>query len=277
MTWAPWPSQRKNVPVFSPCNADPTVPNQFSVYNPVGVGGNRQVAALATYMKSKGYKNIWVLNSNDNGYVKVITKYILANAKLYHFNVVGQDNYKVLGTDFSSNITKIQHASKKPDVIVTGAFAPDISVFTKQLRAAGVKTPVVGTDGCDTQVTLTTGGSAMNGLTFTTFAFPKAGTATAKLYKAYKAKFGKNPDSSYVALGYNAMKVLAASLGKAGSTDPAAIRTALKGLTVKSPSGDLHYPATGAPNPKVNVAVVTVRWVWSRLWSFRVENAMTAA
>jgi hypothetical protein len=53
MTWAPWPSQRKNVPVFSPCNADPTVPNQFSVYNPVGVGGNRQVAALATYMKSK--------------------------------------------------------------------------------------------------------------------------------------------------------------------------------------------------------------------------------
>ena len=92
-----------------------------------------------------------------------------------------------------------------------------------------------------------------------TFAFPKAGTATAKLYKAYKAKFGKNPDSSYVALGYNAMKVLAASLGKAGSTDPAAIRTALRGLTVKSPSGDLHYPASGAPNPKVNVAVVTVK------------------
>jgi branched-chain amino acid transport system substrate-binding protein len=252
-------AQRKNVPVFSPCNADPTVPNQFSVYNPVGVGGNRQVAALATYMKSKGYKNIWVLNSNDNGYVKVITKYILANAKLYHFKVVGQDNYKVLGTDFSSNITKIQHASKKPDVIVTGAFAPDISVFTKQLRAAGVKTPVVGTDGCDTQVTLTTGGSAMNGLTFTTFAFPKPGTATAKLYKAYKAKFGKNPDSSYVALGYNAMKVLAAAVGKAGSTDPKAIRNALKGLTVKSPSGDLHYPASGAPNPKVNVAVVTVK------------------
>ncbi len=252
-------AQRKNIAVFSPCNADPTVPKQFPVYTPVGVGGNRQVAALSTYIKSKGYKNIWVLNSNDNGYVKVITKYILANAKLYHFNVVGQDNYKVLGTDFSSNITKIQHAAKKPDVIVTGAFAPDISVFTKQLRAAGVKTPVVGTDGCDTGVTLTTGGSAVNGLTFTTFAFPKPGTATGKLYAAYKAKFGKKPDSSYVALGYNSIKTIAAALAKAKSTDPKAIRSALKGLTVKSPSGDLHYPATGLPNPKVNVALVTVK------------------
>jgi branched-chain amino acid transport system substrate-binding protein len=251
-------AQRKNIPVFSPCNADPTVSSQFSVYNPVGVGGNRQVAALESYVAGKGYKNIWVLNSNDNGYVKVITKYIKANAKLYHLNVVGQDNYKVLGTDFSSNITKIQHASKKPDAILTGAFAPDIAVFVKQLRAAGVNTPVFGTDGCDTQLTLTTGGSAANGLTFTTFAFPKPGTATAKLYSDYKAKFGKTPDSAYVALGYNAIKVLAASIGKANSTDPKAIRTALQGLKVSSPTGTIAYP-NGAPNPQVNVALVTVK------------------
>jgi branched-chain amino acid transport system substrate-binding protein len=252
-------AQRKNIPVFSPCNADPTVPNQFSVYNPVGVGGNRQVAALESYVAAKHYKNIWVLNSNDNGYVKVITKYILSNAKLYHLNVVGQDNYKVLGTDFSSNITKIQHASKKPDAILTGAFAPDIAVFVKQLRAAGVNTPVFGTDGCDTGVTLTTGGSAVNGLTFTTFAFPKAGSATAKLYAEYKAKYGKKPDSAYVELGYNAIKVLAASLGKAQSTSPSAIRNALKGLTVASPTGPIAYPKSGAPNPQVNVSLVTVK------------------
>jgi len=251
-------AQRKNIPVFSPCNADPTVASQFSVYNPVGVGGNRQVAALETYVKSKGHKNIWVLNSNDNGYVKVITKYIRSNAKLYGLNVVGQDNYKVLGTDFSSNITKIQHASKKPDAILTGAFAPDIAVFVKQLRAAGVDTPVYGTDGCDTGLTLTTGGSAANGLTFTTFAFPKAGTATAKLYSDYKKKFGKTPDSAYVALGYNAIKVLAASIGKANSTDPKAIRTALKNLKVASPTGTIAYPS-GTPNPQVNVALVTVK------------------
>jgi branched-chain amino acid transport system substrate-binding protein len=252
-------AQRKNIPVFSPCNADPRVERQFSVYTGVGVGGNRQVAALATYMKSKHYKKIWVLNSNDNGYVKIITKYLLAAAKLYHFTVVGQDNYKLLGTDFSSNITKIQHASKKPDVIATGMFAPDIAVFTKQLRAAGVKTPVAGTDGCDTSVTLTTGGSAVNGLTFTTFAFPKKGTATAKLYADYKKKFGKTPDSAYVALGYNAIKVMAAALAKAGSTDPKAIRNALKGLRVASPSGTIAYPKKGLPNPNVNVALVTVK------------------
>jgi branched-chain amino acid transport system substrate-binding protein len=252
-------AQRKNIPVFSPCNADPRVGSQFSVYTGVGVGGNRQVAALATYMKSKGYKNIWVMNTNDNGYVKIITKYLLAAAKLYHFKVVGQDNYKLLGTDFSSNITKIQHASTKPDVIATGMFAPDIAVFTKQLRAAGVTTPVAGTDGCDTSVTLTTGGGAVNGLAFTTFAFPKPGTATAKLYSDYKKKFGKTPDSAYVALGYNAIKVLAASVGKAGSTDPKAIRKALSGLKVASPTGTITYPKTGTPNPQVDVALVTVK------------------
>jgi branched-chain amino acid transport system substrate-binding protein len=252
-------AQQQHVPVFSPCNAAPTVTDEFSVYNPVGVGGNRQVAALLTYVSSKGYKTIWVLNSNGNGYVKTITKYILSTAPLYNMKVIGQDQYTVSGTDFSSNVAKIQAANPKPDAIVTGAFAPDISVFVKQLRAAGVNTPVFGTDGVDTPVAITAGGNAVNGLTFTTFAFPQPGSATAKLYAEYEAKYHSKADSAYVTLGYNAIKVLTAAVGKANSTDPGAIRKALAGLNVSTPAGDIKYPTSGAPNPTVPVSVVTVQ------------------
>src|SRR4029079_18426179 len=71
----------KNKLVCSRCNADPTIADRFKVYSPTGMAGNYQTAALADYVNSKGYKNIYVLDAPDFLYVNTITKYFTAAAE----------------------------------------------------------------------------------------------------------------------------------------------------------------------------------------------------
>ncbi|MEO8688904.1 MAG: ABC transporter substrate-binding protein [Solirubrobacteraceae bacterium] len=252
-------AQQQNTLMVSPCNADPTISQKFPVYFPVGPGGNRQAAAMADYVKEQDQGNVYILDAPDFLFVKLITKYFTAAAGTRDLKIVGKDTFKVGATDFAPQVAKIKNASTKPDVIVTGMFAPDIAVFVKQLRAAGVDTPVMGTDGVDTSVTLKTGGSAVDGLTFTTFSFPSPGSKAEKFSKAYKAEYGNPPDGAYPALGYNAMVVMSAAIAKAGSTDPKQLAEAIKGLTVEGATGPIKYPSDGDHNPAVPLSVVTIK------------------
>jgi branched-chain amino acid transport system substrate-binding protein len=252
-------AQRENRLMVSPCNADPTIPERFPVYFPVGMGGNRQAAAMADYVKSKGQNNVYMLDAPDFLFVKLITKYFTAAAGTRGLKITGKDTFKVGTTDFAPQIAKLKSASPKPDVVVTGMFAPDIAIFVKQMRAAGVDTPVMGTDGVDTGVTLKTGGAAVEGLTFTTFTFPTPGSAAETFAKAFTEAYGNPPDGAYPMLGYNAIAVMSAAVAKAKSTDPKKIAEAIKGLKVEGATGTITYPTSGDHNPVVPAAVVTVK------------------
>ena len=72
-------------------------------------------------------------------------------------SIVGTADYKLGAGDFSAQVTKIQNANPKPDMIYTPMFMPDTPVFLKQLKAAGVDIPVVTSDGNDTPDILTAG------------------------------------------------------------------------------------------------------------------------
>jgi branched-chain amino acid transport system substrate-binding protein len=123
-----------------------------------------------------------------------------------------------------------------------------------------VKVPVLGSDGMDTGLDLTAGGAAVNGNAFTTFGFPSPGSATAKFYADFAKLYGRPPDGSYAALGYETIKVLEAAVLRANSTDPAKIQAALSGgMTVNGALGPIVYPGHGEHNPSNNVAVVAIQ------------------
>src|SRR5205085_586278 len=81
-------------------------------------------------------------------------------------------------SDFSAFVGKITAA--KPQAVMTGLFTPYVDTLTKQLRSAGSTVPVLGSDGMDTGLDLSAGGTSVNGNVFTTFGFPSPGSATAK-------------------------------------------------------------------------------------------------
>jgi branched-chain amino acid transport system substrate-binding protein len=256
-------AQRKKQFTLSPCNADPTVPKKFSVYWPVGMAGNAQMAQLANYAKLRKYKRVYVLDSPSFMYVQLMAKYFKKAAPSRGISIVGTDHIPFGATGFAGSpegyaaiVTKIKNLSPKPNAIMTGLFSPFVDFLARQLRSQGVNIPVIGSDGMDTGVNLQVGGSAVNGYGFSTFGSPDKGTATARFYAQFRKRFGASPDGTYPALGYDTIKVLEAAVLKAGSTDPKKIQAVLSaGMTVNGALGPVKYLGHGQHNPR-NVVVV---------------------
>jgi branched-chain amino acid transport system substrate-binding protein len=249
--------------IISPCNGDPTVAAKFSHYWPVGMAGNAQMAQLANYAKKRGYKKVYVLDAPQMLYVHLMAKYFKKAAPSRGISVVATDDIPFGATgfpqDYATQATKIKNNTRGAQAIMTGLFSPFVDFLARDLRRAGVNLPVIGSDGMDTQLNLTTGAASVNGYAFTTFGYPDKGSPTARFYAQFKGKFGGSPDGSYPALGYDSIKVLEAAVLKAGSSDPKKIEAVLKkGITVHGALGPIRFSGK-SHNPTNLVAALQIR------------------
>ncbi len=250
--------------MLSPCNADPTVARKYGNYWPVGMAGNAQLAQLANYAKLRKYRKVYVLDAPQMLYVHLMAKYFKKAAPSRGIQIVGTDDIPFGATgfpqDYSAIATKIKNNSNGAQAIMTGLFSPFVDFLARDLRRAGVNLPVIGTDGMDTQLNLTTGKEAVNGYGFTTFGFPDSGSATARFYAQFKGSFGASPDGTYPALGYDTIKVLEAAVIKAGGINGKVIQAALaNGMTVKGALGPIRYKGSNQHNPTNIVAALQIR------------------
>jgi branched-chain amino acid transport system substrate-binding protein len=248
---------------LSPCNADPTVGMRTPEYWALGMAGNAQMAALGNYAKARNLKRVYVLDSNFL-YVHLMAKYFKKAAASRGISIVGTDNIPFGATgfpsDFAAQVQKIKNVKPAPQAIMTGLFSPFVDTLAKQMRAAGLKMPILGSDGMDTQLDLTAGGSAVNGNAFSTFGFPNKGSATAKFYSQFKKRFGASPDGSYPALGYDAIKTIEAAVLKANSTNPKKLAAVLsRGLTIHGALGISRFLGHNNHNARAQVAVVQIK------------------
>lgn len=256
-------AQRAKQLTLSPCNADPTVGRRTPVYWALGMAGNAQMAQLANYAKLRKYRRVYVLDSNFL-YVHLMAKYFKKAAPSRGISIVGTDNIPFGATgfpsDYAAQVQKIKNVRPAPSAIMTGLFTPFVDTLAKQLRSAGVNAPIIGSDGMDTQLNLTSGGSAVNGNAFTAFGYPNKGSATAKFYNQFKKRFGASPDGSYPALGYDAIKTIEAAVLKAGSTDPKKLATVFrKGLTIHGALGTSRFLGHNNHNAVAPVAVTQIK------------------
>jgi branched-chain amino acid transport system substrate-binding protein len=250
--------------MLSPCNADPTVGRKYGNYWPVGMAGNAQLAQLANYAKLRKYRRVYVLDAPQMLYVHLMARYFKKAAPSRGIQIVGTDDIPFGATgfpqDYSAIATKIKNNSNGAQAIMTGLFSPFVDFLARDLRRAGVNLPVIGTDGMDTQLNLTTGKDAVNGYAFTAFGFPDKGSPTARFYAQFKGRFGGSPDGSYPALGYDTIKVLAAAVIKSGSLDGKVIQAALaNGMTIQGALGPVRYKGSNQHNPTNIVAALQIK------------------
>jgi branched-chain amino acid transport system substrate-binding protein len=250
--------------MLSPCNGDPTVARTYGNYWPVGMAGNAQMAQLANYAKLRKYKKVYVLDAPQMLYVHLMARYFKKAAPSRGIQIAGTDDIPFGATgfpqDYSAIATKIKNDSGGAQAIMTGLFSPFVDFLARDLRRAGVNIPVIGSDGMDTQLNLTTGKDAVNNYAFTTFGYPDKGSPTARFYASFKGRFGGSPDGSYPALGYDTIKVLEAAVVKAGSIDGKVIQAALaNGMTIRGALGPLRYKGSNQHNPSNIVAALQIR------------------
>jgi branched-chain amino acid transport system substrate-binding protein len=227
------PAEDADIPVIAPCASTPTLAVEaghgvFQIYP----SDNLQAAVLAKFAREQGYGMAYVLREPDTPYDRKLPRYFEEAFEKLGGKVVSTGSYVWGQQDFGTQAARIKNLNAPPDVIMTAASEPEFPIFLSQLRAAGIDTPVLGSDAIDSPTTLALGDVA-EGVVYTAAGYPAEGNALAKFYGDYVAKLGADAQTDvtpYAATAYESVKLVEAAVAKAGTTDGAAIRDALEGM-----------------------------------------------
>lgn len=248
-------TQGAGIPAISFCATTPTLPlavgdYMFSNYP----ADNVQATMLANYAIKSGYKTAYILTSPDSAYTLKLPQYFGQVFTAKGGTMLGEGTYAMGQQDFGAEVTKIAAMDPKPDVIMTSAYEPAFPALIRQLRGAGITTPVLGSDGIDSPTTFGLG-DLVEGVVFSTAGFATAGSPLEAFNAKWKAKTGEVPNTIYIANGYDLGTVIEAAVTAADSLDPAAIRDGIANLeNIQGVTGPITYKGTiGMPLRSVSL------------------------
>ncbi|HXN41455.1 MAG TPA: ABC transporter substrate-binding protein [Myxococcaceae bacterium] len=139
--------------------------------------------------------------------------------------IVGTESYSKGDSDFRAQLTAIK--SQKPEAIYVPGYYTDVGIIARQAREIGIKAPMLGGDGWDSEKLFELGGSAIVGSYFSNHYSPDDPSPRVKKFLAtYKAAYGVIPDS-LAALGYDAARVAIDAMKRAPDLTGPALRQAV--------------------------------------------------
>jgi branched-chain amino acid transport system substrate-binding protein len=257
-------AQTAGIPFVTAGATSPLLPDQIGdTMFLAPFGDNVQAAVGAEYaLNELGLKTAYLLSDTGSEYTVLLAKYFKDAFENGGGQLLLEDTYKTGDKSFSAQITKLKALETQPEFLFISALPDDIGTILKQVRQAGITSPVVGGDGYDTPLLLEVGGEAAENTYFTTHALMDAeggSDAVKKFMTAYQAEYGNAPENAFAALGYDTVYLIADAITRAGSADPAAIKDALAQTSgLAAVTGAITY-ADGAHVPQKAVTVIGVK------------------
>ena len=204
--------------------------------------------------KKFGNAKVAILQDTGNDYSKGLAD---AFEKTYTDSKIGgtvvtREYYQSKDTDFQAVLTTLK--SKDFDVLYVPGYYEEVGLIIKQAREMGITQPIVGGDGLSSYKLAALAGNSSNlsNVYYTSHFSTLSDDADVQAFvKAYKEKYGTNPDT-FAALSYDATQLLMKAIETAGSTDPQAITKALAatkdfdGVTGTFSMGPDHTPVKSA-------------------------------
>jgi branched-chain amino acid transport system substrate-binding protein len=139
--------------------------------------------------------------------------------------VISQVKYAEGDSDFSAQLTTL--SPLKPDVLFVPGYYTDAGLIARQARGLGLQSVLLGADGWDSPKLTEIGGAAVEGSYFSNhYSVDDPSPAVRKFVDSYKKAYGAEPDS-IAALSYDAARLIADAIRRAGSTEGKRVRDAL--------------------------------------------------
>lgn len=168
--------------------------------------------------------------------------------------VVAVETYAQGDKDFTAQLTKIKAAG--PDLLFLPSYYSEVGEQLKQIRAAGIKCPVLGSDNWTAPELIQKSGADVEGTYFSAHYSPDAMNDTvAKFRASFEKKFNKETPDDVAALTYDAFGLLKMAFAGAKSAERDALRDAFAALTTyEGVTGKLTYRG-GSPDPIKSVVM----------------------
>ncbi|AFS79413.1 ABC transporter branched-chain amino acid-binding protein LivK [Gottschalkia acidurici 9a] len=190
---------------------DGTSPHLFRI----SLTDTAQAKHLASYAYNELGKRkvaiIYTANDFGTGLKNSFTKEF---TKLGGKVVVAETYFEGQSKDFSPQLTKIKN--KKPDLLFAPGYYVEVALIAQQAKSVGLDVEILGTEGISSDELVKLGGKAVEGIKFTGFFHPDVEfSGTKEFVEAFKAKYGKEPDT-YSALAYDSAKILLKAIEENG-------------------------------------------------------------
>jgi branched-chain amino acid transport system substrate-binding protein len=195
----------------------------------------------AKWAADQGAKKVAIVFMEDDwgtSYRDSLVRY-LGEQRLSNPTVIG---VVAKSRDFRGQVQQIKAA--RPDAIFLLLYASEGAAFMQQLRQAGMKAAVYGSDNISSPEFAVAGADVVEGVRVAMPA-PTKGAAYDAFVGRYKAKFHEEPDANVIK-SYDTLNLIADAVKKAGP-DPAAVATYLHSPTYsyEGVSGTVRFEPNG--------------------------------
>ena len=225
---------------------------------------NIMSAGAAEYAFNElGWKTAYVVTDTTIDYSLSLSRYFIEHFESLGGMVLGEDTFLQEDQDFSAQIQRLQGLDEQPDGLFISSYMPGIGTIVRQVRSAGIDTPIMGGDAYDTSEFFEVLGPELgNDIYFATHGFlgPEAGEGMAEFIELYEEEYGVAPETSFILPGWDTVKILAEAIEKAGTTDGAEVAKAMEEMEFSLLSGKLNWTsAAEGHQPLKEVAIVMVQ------------------
>lgn len=223
--------QSNHIPMLSPASTNPKVTQVGDYIFRACFIDPFQGSTMAKFaVNSLKFHKFAILTDTKNDYSTGLTQFFRDTVKALGGEIVAEESYSEGDIEFKAQLTALRGAA--PEAIYVPGYYTECALIARQARELGVTATLLGGDGWDSPKTVEIGGKFVDGVYFTNhYSEEETRPEVQKFIADYKGAYGgKIPDAMAV-LGYDAMKMMADAIKRAGSTDGKAIRDALASTT----------------------------------------------
>jgi branched-chain amino acid transport system substrate-binding protein len=171
-------------------------------------------------------KNVAVLRDVGNDYSVGLANFFVESFKNRGGKVLTDQGYKAGDQDFKAQLTAIKGV--KPEAIYVPGYYTDVALIARQARELGMKQPLMGGDGWDSEKLFEIARGALDGSYYSNHYTPEDPSSLIQNFvKKYKETFGTVPDAPAV-LGYDAAQVAFDAMKRAKDLSGPALREAIE-------------------------------------------------
>lgn len=206
--------------------------------------------------KLLGYRTAALLYSHNNEHqVSAYNIFKEALAK-EGVDIVADETFADKDSDFSAQLTKIQHAN--PDVVVVAGYYQEGALILKKMRELGMQQPVLGDNGFVSPELIRGAGDAADGVYVSCmWSADRDSARTKEFVKNFMEKYGHEPDN-FAACAYDSAYLAAAAVKQAGTTtDTKKVRDALASMKdFDGVCGKMTFNESG--DPQVDLVLLKI-------------------
>lgn len=217
---------------FSQCAAS-------TKFGPLGVGPHSftmstsaptQGAIHAEHADEEGWDQAYVLLDTSVDFNKQVCAGFRERYGELGGEIIGEDTFLQEDPRISSQITRLKGTSPEPDVIMLCTYQPGLAQAIRQIRAAGIDTPIMVGDDGDGFFWHETVPNIRN-VFYTSYGSIAGDNPDPKVnqfFEKFEQETGEASPTSHSLTGYGIIEAYARAVEKAGSTDADAVQEALE-------------------------------------------------